>query len=85
MTTLKSINPATEELFAEFKEINLSSTEEIIEESSDSQRNWAAVDISKRTKIISRISDFVRNNKEVFAEIITNEMGKPISESIAEV
>tara|TARA_B100001540_G_scaffold115234_1_gene103249 strand:- start:10 stop:1377 length:1368 start_codon:yes stop_codon:yes gene_type:complete len=85
MTTLKSINPATEELFAEFKEINLSSTEEIIEESSDSQRKWAAVDISKRTKIISKISDFVRNNKEVFAEIITNEMGKPISESIAEV
>tara|TARA_B100002052_G_scaffold127071_1_gene116699 strand:- start:8150 stop:9517 length:1368 start_codon:yes stop_codon:yes gene_type:complete len=85
MTTLKSINPATEELFAEFKEINLSSTEEIIEESSDSQRKWATVDISKRTKIISKISDFVRNNKEVFAEIITNEMGKPISESIAEV
>ena len=85
MTTLKSINPATEELFAEFKEIDLSSAEEVIEESSYSQRKWAAVDISKRTKIISKISDFVRNNKEVFAEIITNEMGKPISESIAEV
>ena len=85
MTTLKSINPATEELFAEFKEIDLSSIEEIIEESSNSQRKWAAVDISKRTQIISKIADFVRNNKEVFAEIITNEMGKPISESIAEV
>ena len=85
MTTLKSINPATEELFAEFKEIDLSSTEEVIEESSYSQRKWVAVDISKRTEIISKISDFVRNNKEVFAEIITNEMGKPISESIAEV
>ena len=68
MTTLKSINPATEELFAEFKEIDLSSVEEIIEESSYSQRKWAAVDISKRTEIISKISDFVRNNKEVFAE-----------------
>ena len=85
MTTLKSINPATEELFAEFKEIDLLSTEEIIEKSSNSQKQWSSVNIEKRIKIISEIADFVKENKESFGKIITNEMGKPIIESIAEV
>ena len=48
MSVLKSINPATEELFAEFKEINLSSAEEIILKSSESQKSWSSIDIKKR-------------------------------------
>ena len=83
MTTLKSINPATEELFAEFKEIDLLSTEEIIEKSSNSQKQWSSVNIEKRIKIISEIADFVKENKESFGKIITNEMGKPIIESLS--
>ena len=61
MTTLKSINPATEELFAEFKEIDLLSTEEIIEKSSNSQKQWSSVNIEKRIKIISEIA--VKHNR----------------------
>ena len=47
MSVLKSINPATEELFAEFKEIDLSRIEQIIIKSSDSQQNWVDIDIEK--------------------------------------
>ena len=85
MTTLKSINPATEELFAEFKEADLSATEQIILKSSNSQKKWSSVDIQEKVKIILEIANFVKQNKESFAGIITNEMGKPITESIAEV
>ena len=85
MSVLRSINPSTEELFAEFKEIDLSTAEQIIIKSSNSQQKWADIDIEKRSKIILKISDLIKDNKQSYAEIITNEMGKPISESIAEV
>ena len=85
MSILKSINPATEELFAEFKEINSTLTKEIISKSSESQKNWSIIDIKQRSKIISKIGDLVEASKESFAKTITSEMGKPIMESIAEV
>ena len=85
MSVLKSINPATEDLFAEFKEINLSSAEEIISKSSESQKSWSSIDIEKRSKIILDIGALLSKNKDSYADIITNEMGKPITESAAEV
>jgi succinate-semialdehyde dehydrogenase/glutarate-semialdehyde dehydrogenase len=85
MSILKSINPATEELFAEFKEMKSPLTEEIIAKSSESQKNWSNIDIKQRSKIISKIGDLVEASKESFAKTITSEMGKPIMESIAEV
>ena len=85
MGLLKSINPATEELFAEFKEIDIVSTKEIIRKSSISQKEWSEVDIEKKSKIILNIASFIREKKKLYARIITREMGKPISEAIGEV
>ena len=85
MSILKSINPATEELFAEFKEMNSPLTKEIIAKSSESQKNWSNINIKQRSKIISKNGDLVEASKESFAKTITSEMGKPIMESIAEV
>ena len=85
MSVLKSINPKTEELFAEFKEIDLSVAEEIIIKSSKSQKSWSDVNVKKRAKIILNIGDLIKQNKNSYANIITSEMGKPITESIAEV
>ena len=85
MSVLKSINPTTEELYAEFKEINLSTAEQIIEKSSNAQLVWSNVDIEKRSKIILEIGSFLKTNKRSYAEIITNEMGKPITEAIGEI
>ena len=85
MSVLKSINPTTEELYAEFKEIDLSAAEAIIEKSSISQIKWSNVDIEKRSKMILEIGDLVKSKKRSYAEIIVNEMGKPITEAIGEI
>ena len=85
MTILKSINPATEELFAEFKQIDLGATKEIIRDASISQKQWRQVDVSEKSKIILEIAEMLRLNKESYAHTITSEMGKPITEAIAEV
>ena len=85
MSVLKSINPANEEMFAEFQEIGLSATKQIILESSVAQKQWAELGINHRISIVSDIGKMVLENSREYAEIITAEMGKPILEAVAEV
>ena len=85
MSILKSINPSTEEIVKEYNEMDLSQVEDIIEKSSGTQKEWSKIDITKRSQIISNIRDLINRDKESYAKIITLEMGKPISESMAEV
>ena len=70
MSVLKSINPTTEELFAEFKEIDLSSAEGIIVKSSESQKSWSNIDIKKRSKIILDIGDLIKTKIKQAVECI---------------
>ena len=85
MSVLKSINPANEEMFAEFQEIGLSATKQIILESSVAQKQWAELGINHRISIVSDIGKMVLENSRECAEIITAEMGKPILEAVAEI
>ena len=85
MSILKSINPSTEQLYAEFKEVNLHTVKQIIKKTSESQKKWSNINIQQRSKIILEIGDLLKGSKESLARIITNEMGKPITESIAEI
>ena len=56
MSVLKSINPANEEIFAEFQEIGLPATKQIILESSVAQKQWAELGINHRISIVSDIA-----------------------------
>ena len=85
MSVLKSINPATEKILLEYKEIDISTAKKIISSSSIAQLNWSRLDIARRSEIVSDIGELITTDKQSYAEIITSEMGKPISESIAEV
>lgn len=46
---------------------------------------WKRVPFEERQKLIAKAADILRNNSEKFGRIITAEMNKPISQSIAEV
>lgn len=46
---------------------------------------WRKVPFEDRQKLITKAAEILKNNSEKFGTIITQEMNKPISESIAEV
>ncbi len=80
-----SINPYTEEVLGEFK---LLTSEECSREVKKSRRafySWKIFSMGEKAERIRKVGEKLRRNKRRFAEIITNEMGKPISQSIAEV
>lgn len=46
---------------------------------------WRKVTFEERQKYVKRLVDVLLKNKRTYAELMTKEMGKPISQSIAEV
>jgi len=46
---------------------------------------WKKVPFGDRQKLIAKAAEIIKNNSEKFGKIITAEMNKPISQSIAEV
>ncbi|MCA6069371.1 aldehyde dehydrogenase family protein [Chryseobacterium sp. RG1] len=46
---------------------------------------WKKVPFEDRQKLIAKAAEILKNNSEKFGKIITKEMNKPISQSVAEV
>ncbi len=47
--------------------------------------DWKKVQFEDRQKLLLKLADVLEKNKEIYAKIITTEMHKPISQSIAEI
>ncbi|MGS0528221.1 aldehyde dehydrogenase family protein [Zobellia nedashkovskayae] len=81
----ESVNPYDGEKLFQFKELNNSELEEKIKASHECFLDWKKTSYEERSKLMFKAAEELRNNKRKYAEIITKEMGKPISQSIAEV
>lgn len=46
---------------------------------------WKKVPFEEKQKLIAKAAEIFKNKSEVFGELITNEMNKPISQAISEV
>lgn len=82
---IQSVNPATGELLKEFEEISVNEVNNIIADAHDTFTEWRKTSFSHRAELLSGTAKHLRAEKEKYARIITTEMGKIISESIAEV
>lgn len=85
MKKIKSINPATGELNEEFDHYSSQAVSEKLKISRKAFSDWKNESIDQRCSSIQEVAKVLRGNKKELAEIITNEMGKPIKESIAEI
>ncbi|MFO8147583.1 MAG: aldehyde dehydrogenase family protein, partial [Gillisia sp.] len=56
-----------------------------LNKSAEAFKTWSQTPLSYRTGLIKKAGQILRDNLEEYAQMITSEMGKPISESRAEV
>jgi succinate-semialdehyde dehydrogenase / glutarate-semialdehyde dehydrogenase len=70
---------------AEFGIISDSEITEIITRQYSSWRKWRLSPIKERVKMLKSLGDLLLTQKKQHAETITSEMGKPISQALAEV
>ncbi len=46
---------------------------------------WKTTSVEERTKLLHRLAEVLNTNKDMYANLITQEMGKPYKESVAEI
>ncbi len=82
--TVKTINPTTEEVIAEYEVISKEKISEAVKKSRTAFGDWKK-DIKKRAAFVHTVADELRKNKTDLARVATKEMGKPIKEALSEV
>ncbi|MDB2385424.1 NAD-dependent succinate-semialdehyde dehydrogenase [Polaribacter sp.] len=85
MDTTVSINPATEEEIATYKRLSENEIKEKIDEANEAYLSWKQTSISHRAKLMHKLADIFEDNKEEYAKLATDEMGKITKQSVAEV
>ncbi len=81
----KSINPFTCKEEATFDHISDIILDEKLRLASKRFREWSRIPVPERAMILNRVAGLLEEETQRHATIITREMGKPVSQSIAEV
>jgi succinate-semialdehyde dehydrogenase/glutarate-semialdehyde dehydrogenase len=81
----RSIYPYTQELLAEYPLMNDSRLDQAMNEASDAFRSWGKISFYERAKVLKNVAVILRRDNEKLAKLITQEMGKTMAESKAEV
>ena len=82
---MKSINPYTNEVIKEHPEINDDDAVRFLAESSEAFGKWKRTGFSYRRSCMEKAAALLKENINEYAVTITQEMGKPVRESRAEV
>ncbi len=81
----KSINPFNGEEVGSFKGLTFDELERKLAESNKVFGEWRNVAIEDRAKLMVKVGEVLRANREEYAKMISLEMGKPIIESRNEI
>ena len=77
--TLKSINPATDELVREYPEPGDKDLAMILSEASCAAAGWRRTSFADRAPKMRRAADLLDERKEELARLMAIEMGKPLA------
>jgi succinate-semialdehyde dehydrogenase / glutarate-semialdehyde dehydrogenase len=80
-----TVNPATEEVIAEYQTMTSGEISEISDSSHQEYLSWRGISMQERSTLMRRLASLLRDQKEHHAALISREMGKPLSQAVAEV
>lgn len=82
---IKSINPYNQEIVYEVAEFDRKEVENAIDKADAQYAIWKEIPFSERSVLMKAAGQELRKNAREYAEIMTQEMGKPITQALAEV
>src|SRR3989344_877649 len=82
---IQSVNPATEKINATLETYTKEKVNELCKKTSAAFQSWKHLSIDKRAEHFLELASILRKNKEKYARLITQEMGKPITQSRQEI
>lgn len=85
MAKINSVNPYNNQVLDSYEKDDKKSIEKKLKNMQAIEEEWSLRDIKERTKLLSKVSKLLIDRSSQYAKLITEEMGKPISQSIAEI
>lgn len=82
---IRSVNPATGVVEKVFDVMSSAQIDQIIANADEAFKSWRKVKFSERAAIINKVAAIMRARKEELGKLATREMGKLLTESLAEV
>lgn len=82
---IQSVNPYTGETLTEHKEFTSEDIDKALNVSTATFKEWRKTSFEERAGLMKKVAEELRTNKRSYAETMTKEMGKPISQSEAEI
>ncbi|SDC06567.1 succinate-semialdehyde dehydrogenase / glutarate-semialdehyde dehydrogenase [Mycolicibacterium neoaurum] len=85
MSHVQTTNPATEQPLATYAAMTDADIDAAVDRAQRAYREWGSWTVGRRGAVISAAAQLLRQEIEELALLITQEMGKPLSESRAEI
>ena len=85
MSKFKSINPYDQQLLETFDQLTDGELEQAVHNSEQAFLKWREIPMQQKAECMHAAAEVPKNNKQKYARDITLEMGKPISEAVAEI
>ncbi len=83
--TFDSINPATGEKVNSFERMSGGQVQVILHKCAEAQRGWADTPFRERARLLEAVAELLLENKQDYARLMTEEMGKVYPQGVAEV
>lgn len=80
-----SVNPANEAVIARYSTLDASAAEHLLDGLATSFPNWRETRFAQRAAILQRLARLLRGASASLAQLISQEMGKPLAQSRGEV
>ena len=84
-STYEVINPCNEEIIGNASNANMNDVDKALKSANIGLQKWRQYPAWKRSSILRKAADLIREHKEIIAKYISLEVGKPFKESLAEV
>ena len=82
---MQSINPYTGEIVFTHQQLSIEEVKIEIIKSKHAYIDWRQTELNERRYLMYKLAKVLEKNKQSWGEIITLEMGKPITQAIAEI
>jgi succinate-semialdehyde dehydrogenase / glutarate-semialdehyde dehydrogenase len=80
-----TIDPSDGSVLQRYPVNTAADIDEALERTAATRRRWHATPVEERARVVGRIADVLRARRQTDAELISQEMGKPVAQSLGEI
>lgn len=82
---IQTVNPLTEEVLHTYSYMTDAEALDVVQKSYDAFLEWRLKSLDERASVISSIASELRKSKDAYAQLMTDEVGKLLRDSVSEI